>query len=167
MLWTLENDETMTNFITRKHARKWEKRKQRARTEVQASKQPKRDVPHTSKGPTKHQNLHPSVVWSITTKERFHNPNKTPSQTFEKHLLPCTKRGVTMYQSWAIICKGHTIFGGWGLYITCIFFKAFKEVEQANLLLLIIKGISSSISRVKWYASDSTRRNSKECNNNK
>jgi hypothetical protein len=35
------NDETLPNFTQRKHPRKGEKKKQRARTKVQASKQPK------------------------------------------------------------------------------------------------------------------------------
>jgi hypothetical protein len=43
------NDETLPNFIKRKHPRKGEKKKQRARTKVQASKQPKRGVPQGGK----------------------------------------------------------------------------------------------------------------------
>jgi hypothetical protein len=35
------NDETLPNFIKRKHPRKGEKKKQGARTKVQASKHPK------------------------------------------------------------------------------------------------------------------------------
>jgi hypothetical protein len=40
------------NFIKRKHPRKCEKKKQGARTKVQASKQPKRDGPQGGKGTT-------------------------------------------------------------------------------------------------------------------
>jgi hypothetical protein len=38
-------DETLSNFIKRKHPRKGEKKKQGTRTKVQASKQPKRGGP--------------------------------------------------------------------------------------------------------------------------
>jgi hypothetical protein len=36
-----DNDETLPNFIKRKHPRKGEKKKQGASTKVQASKEPK------------------------------------------------------------------------------------------------------------------------------
>ncbi len=39
---TRDNSETLPNFIKRKHPRKGEKKKQGARTKVQASKQPKK-----------------------------------------------------------------------------------------------------------------------------
>jgi len=42
-----QSDETLPNFMKRKHPRKGEKKKQRARTKVQANKQPKRDACHT------------------------------------------------------------------------------------------------------------------------
>jgi hypothetical protein len=51
------NNETLLNFIKRKHPRKREKKKQGARTKVQASKQPKRGRPEGGKGTTKYQNL--------------------------------------------------------------------------------------------------------------
>jgi hypothetical protein len=54
------NDGTLPNFIKRKHPRNEEKKKQRAKTKVQASKQPKRGVSQGGKGTTKHQNLHQS-----------------------------------------------------------------------------------------------------------
>jgi hypothetical protein len=54
------NDETLPNFIERKHTRNGEKKKQRTRTKVQASKQPKRGMPQGGKGTTKHGNLHQS-----------------------------------------------------------------------------------------------------------
>jgi hypothetical protein len=38
--YNLQNDETLPNFIERKHPRKGERRKQGARTKVQVSKQP-------------------------------------------------------------------------------------------------------------------------------
>jgi hypothetical protein len=39
--WQCSDDETLPNFIKRRHPRNGEKNKQRARTKVQASKQPK------------------------------------------------------------------------------------------------------------------------------
>jgi hypothetical protein len=39
------NDETLPNFIKRKHPRKRERKKQGARTKVQANQQPKRGRP--------------------------------------------------------------------------------------------------------------------------
>ncbi len=53
-------DETLPNFKKRKHPRKGEgKKKQRARTKVQASRQPKRGMPQRgNKGTTKYRNLH-------------------------------------------------------------------------------------------------------------
>jgi len=39
---TSKYDETLPNFVKRNHPRKGEKKKQRARTKVQASEQPKR-----------------------------------------------------------------------------------------------------------------------------
>jgi hypothetical protein len=45
--------ETLPNFTKRKHPRKGEKKKQEARTEVQASKQPKRGRPQGGKGTSK------------------------------------------------------------------------------------------------------------------
>jgi len=51
-------DETLPNFIKRKHPRKGEKKKQGPRTKVKASKQPKRSGPQGGKGTTKYQNLH-------------------------------------------------------------------------------------------------------------
>jgi hypothetical protein len=48
------NDENLPNFIKRKHPRKGYKKKQRERTKVQASKQPKRGVPHGEKGSNKY-----------------------------------------------------------------------------------------------------------------
>ncbi len=42
-----QSDETLPNFMKRKHTRKGEKKKQRARTKVQANKQLKRDACHT------------------------------------------------------------------------------------------------------------------------
>ncbi len=50
----LFSDETLANFIKRKHASKGEKKKQRARIKVQAGKQLKRGVPHEGKGTTKY-----------------------------------------------------------------------------------------------------------------
>jgi hypothetical protein len=47
------NDETLPNFTKRKHPRKGEKKKQRARTKVQASKQPNTGGPQGGKGTTK------------------------------------------------------------------------------------------------------------------
>jgi hypothetical protein len=44
-------DETLPNFVKRKHPRKGEKKKQWARTKVQASKQPKRGKPQGGKEP--------------------------------------------------------------------------------------------------------------------
>jgi hypothetical protein len=49
----LFSDETLPNFIKSKHASKGEKKKQRARTKVQPSKQPKRGVPHEGNGTMK------------------------------------------------------------------------------------------------------------------
>ncbi len=46
------------------------KKKQRARTKVQASKHPKRGRPQGGKGTTKNQTNPPPVAWSISTKER-------------------------------------------------------------------------------------------------
>jgi hypothetical protein len=43
--YNLQNDETLPKFIERKHPRKGEKRKQGARTEVQASEQPNKGRP--------------------------------------------------------------------------------------------------------------------------
>jgi len=54
----LLNDESLPNFIKRKHPRKGEQKKQGAWTKVQASKQPKRGGPQGGKGTTKYQNLH-------------------------------------------------------------------------------------------------------------
>jgi hypothetical protein len=51
------NDETLPNFIKRKHPRKGEKKKQGASTKVQASKQPKRPGPQGGNGTTKYPNL--------------------------------------------------------------------------------------------------------------
>jgi hypothetical protein len=48
-----ESVETLPNFIKRKHQIKREQKKQIARTKVQASKQPKRGMPHESKRTTK------------------------------------------------------------------------------------------------------------------
>jgi hypothetical protein len=48
---------TLPNFIERKHPRKGEKRKQGARTEVQASKQSNKGVPQGGKGTTTNQTL--------------------------------------------------------------------------------------------------------------
>jgi hypothetical protein len=48
---------TLQNFIERKHPRKGEKRKQGARTEVQASKQSNKGMPQGGKGTTKNQTL--------------------------------------------------------------------------------------------------------------
>jgi hypothetical protein len=47
-------DETLPNFIARKHPRKGENKKRRARTKVQASKQLKRGRPHIGKGTTEY-----------------------------------------------------------------------------------------------------------------
>jgi hypothetical protein len=57
-----ENDETLPNFIRKKkkHPRKGEKKKQGARTKVQASKQPNRGGPQGVKGTTKNRTLHQS-----------------------------------------------------------------------------------------------------------
>jgi hypothetical protein len=46
---TSKDDETLPNFIKRKYPRKGEKKKQGARTKVQASKQPKRGGPQGGK----------------------------------------------------------------------------------------------------------------------
>jgi hypothetical protein len=52
----LSIDETLPNLIKRKHPKKGrEKKKQRARTKVQASKQPKQGRPQGGKGTTKKQ----------------------------------------------------------------------------------------------------------------
>jgi hypothetical protein len=53
-------DETLPNFIERKHPRKGEKRKQGARTIVQASKQPNKGGSQGGKGTIKNQTLHHS-----------------------------------------------------------------------------------------------------------
>jgi hypothetical protein len=45
-----DQDETLPNFIKRKHPRQGENKKRGARTEVQASKQPKRGRPQGGKG---------------------------------------------------------------------------------------------------------------------
>jgi len=44
------NDETLSNFIKRKHPRKRKKQKQTTKTKVQANKEPKRGVPHRGTG---------------------------------------------------------------------------------------------------------------------
>jgi hypothetical protein len=49
-----DQDETLPNFIKRKHPRKGGKKKQGARTKVQASKHPKRGGPQGGKGTTKY-----------------------------------------------------------------------------------------------------------------
>jgi hypothetical protein len=51
------DDETLPNSIKRKHPRKGEKKKQRASTKVQASKQPKRGEPQGGKGTIKNWTL--------------------------------------------------------------------------------------------------------------
>jgi hypothetical protein len=56
----LSADETLPNFTERKHRRKGEKRKQGARTEVQAIKQPNKGGPRGGNGATKNQTLHQS-----------------------------------------------------------------------------------------------------------
>jgi hypothetical protein len=48
------NDETLPNFIKRKHPRKGEKQKQTRRTKVQVNKEPKRGVPNGGKGAIKY-----------------------------------------------------------------------------------------------------------------
>jgi hypothetical protein len=48
--WTSHIDEILPNFIERKHLSKGEKRKQGARTEVRASKQPNQGGPARRKG---------------------------------------------------------------------------------------------------------------------
>jgi hypothetical protein len=53
-------DETLPNFIERKHPRKREKKKQGARTKVQASKQPSKGGSQGGKGTIKNQTLHHS-----------------------------------------------------------------------------------------------------------
>jgi hypothetical protein len=53
-------DDTLQNFIKRKHPKKGEKKKQRARIKVEARKQPKRGAPHGGNGITKYKNLHQS-----------------------------------------------------------------------------------------------------------
>jgi len=65
--------QTNPNFIRRNHPRKGEKKNQRGRTKVQASKQPQRGMPHTDKGSTKYQNLHASYevcmyvfIWNMS-----------------------------------------------------------------------------------------------------
>jgi hypothetical protein len=50
---TTDDDETLANFIERKHPSRGEKRKQVARTEVRASKQPNKGGPQGGKGTTK------------------------------------------------------------------------------------------------------------------
>jgi hypothetical protein len=50
----------LPNFIERKHPRKGEKRKQGARTEGQASKQPNKGGPQGEKGTIKNRTLHQS-----------------------------------------------------------------------------------------------------------
>jgi hypothetical protein len=44
------DDETLSNFIKRKHPRKGEKKKQGTRTKVQVSKQPQKGRPRGRKG---------------------------------------------------------------------------------------------------------------------
>jgi hypothetical protein len=51
-------DETSPTFIKRQHPRKGEKKKQGARTKVQASKWLKGGGPQGGKGTTNYQNLH-------------------------------------------------------------------------------------------------------------
>jgi hypothetical protein len=51
-------DKTLPTFIKRQHPRKGDKKKQGARTKVQASKQPKRGELQGGKGTTNYQNLH-------------------------------------------------------------------------------------------------------------
>jgi hypothetical protein len=65
-------DETLSNFIKRKHPRKGEKKKQGARTKVQASKQPKRGPPQGGKGITKYPNLYQSLEAYELHKGRGH-----------------------------------------------------------------------------------------------
>jgi hypothetical protein len=48
-----EHDEVLPNFNERKHPRKGEENKQRARTKVHASKHAKRGMPHIGKGTIK------------------------------------------------------------------------------------------------------------------
>jgi hypothetical protein len=50
---TTDDDETLPNFIERKHPRKGEKRKRGPRTKVRASKQPNKGGPQGGKGTTK------------------------------------------------------------------------------------------------------------------
>jgi hypothetical protein len=50
---TTDDDETLPNFIERKHPRKGEKRKPGAETKVRASKQPNKGGPQGGKGTTK------------------------------------------------------------------------------------------------------------------
>ncbi len=52
------NDETLPNFIKRKHPRKEEKKKQSARTSVQSCKRASKNEPHGGKETTKYRNLH-------------------------------------------------------------------------------------------------------------
>ncbi len=60
------NDETLPNFIKRKHPTKGEKNKQRARTKVQAREQPKRGGgPQGEKGTTKNRTLQNQIVCEI------------------------------------------------------------------------------------------------------
>jgi len=56
----LSVDESLPNFIERKHPRKGEKRKHGASTEVHAIKQPNKGGPRGGKGATKNQTLHQS-----------------------------------------------------------------------------------------------------------
>ncbi len=68
------SDETLPKFKKRKHPTKGEKKKQRARTKFQASRQPKRGMPQRGKGTTKYGNLHQlHEAYQLKGSERF-NP---------------------------------------------------------------------------------------------
>jgi hypothetical protein len=94
-------DETLPNFIKRKYSRKGEKKKQEARTKVQASKQPKRGGPCGDKGTTKYPNLH-QLLEAYPLEKGGGKPDKTPSlEEPSPAITVCLEMEVT-----CTLCKG-------------------------------------------------------------
>jgi len=75
MLINLKQLKNPVKLIKRKHPRKGEKNKQGARTEVQASKRPKRSRPQGRKGTTEYRNLH-QLLEAYQVKKGEVNPIK-------------------------------------------------------------------------------------------
>jgi hypothetical protein len=86
------SDEAPPNFIERKHAKI---RKQRARIEVQASKQPNKGRPQGGKRTTKNQTLHHSHE-ANQWKKGGDKPDKTPSleEPMPKSFKPMPKEDI-------------------------------------------------------------------------